>query len=710
MSPRPGWYTLFVAALGAALIGSACGSVHGNSNGSAGDAADAAAAGDDASAVLGGDGSLLALTISPQDPTMHITGPGSTLQFTALIGGNPTPASWTIDSALGTIDGTGLFTAKGVLGGSTMVDAQVGNQHADTLLTVDLTLGDNPGNVDPGTQTKLRGGGTADPAFAWLYPYDGTVFPRGIAPPLLQTGGTGFDAAMLHVQFSTLSYTGFYGPSTPGRIQLTPQLWKAISEGASASDTVSVQITKIHGGQVTGPITEHWTIAPGTLRGTVYYDSYNSVLAGNTGAIMSVRPGQTAKVVIAGCRVCHSVSADGSTLVAANEVPNATATDRVWDLQSNLAPLHDAPNRTWAFGALYPDGSRLLRFGVVPDSQAAGEYWSPNVRGLGQSGDLPSALFNPRTGAAIPAPGLDGQGLHMMMPTFAPDGKMVAFNHYDTGHGHTLAVMDFDATTNTFSNLRDIATVSSGYLGWPAFTPDDQYVIFAAGDNAEYDSVSDQPSVVPQPHSDLYVANVGSKTTAMANQLDGLTAAGQVYLPFGEAAEGHLNYEPTVLPEAVGGYFWVVFTSRREYGNTLNDPDPYNLNGQPGARKKLWVAAVDIASTVQTQAKIVPFDAAKDVTHPAFYLDGQELASGNMRGFWALDPCQNDGAGCATGDQCCSGFCRQTSGADGGTTFACTPAAGCAQEGERCTTAADCCGAQSGTQCIAGFCATTTPK
>ncbi len=30
-----------------------------------------------------------------------------------------------------------------------------------------------------------------------------------------------------------------------------------------------------------------------------------------------------------------------------------------------------------------------------------------------------------------------------------------------------------------------------------------------------------------------------------------------------------LNYEPTVLPVVSGGYAWVVFTSRRLYGNQL---------------------------------------------------------------------------------------------------------------------------------------------
>ena len=42
---------------------------------------------------------------------------------------------------------------------------------------------DNAGGVDPGTQTKLQGGGAGDATFKWLYPYDKTVFPRGLLPP-----------------------------------------------------------------------------------------------------------------------------------------------------------------------------------------------------------------------------------------------------------------------------------------------------------------------------------------------------------------------------------------------------------------------------------------------------------------------------------------------------------------------------------------------
>ena len=59
------------------------------------------------------------------------------------------------------------------------------------------------------------------------------------------------------------------------------------------------------------------------------------------------------------------------------------------------------------------------------------------------------------------------------------------------------------------------------------------------------------------------------------------------------AQDGFKNYEPTALPVAAGGYYWVVFTSRRSYGNTIDNSDPDNTppNVKP---KKLWVAALDI--------------------------------------------------------------------------------------------------------------------
>ena len=153
------------------------------------------------------------------------------------------------------------------------------------------------------------------------------------------------------------------------------------------------------------------------------------------------------------------------------------------------------------------------------------------------------------------------------------------------------------------------------------------------------------------------------------NELNGMDSTGQVYLPqlpqpisltctgdnvqVGGIDPSHeddvdLNYEPTVNPEASGGYVWVVFTSRRMYGSEATIPpfcsDPRGVNLITNiTTKKLWVAAVDLGATPGT-----------DASHPAFYLPGQELLAGNSRGFWVLEPCRANGQSCQSGDQCCN--------------------------------------------------------
>jgi hypothetical protein len=71
-----------------------------------------------------------------------------------------------------------------------------------------------------------------------------------------------------------------------------------------------------------------------------------------------------------------------------------------------------------------------------------------------------------------------------------------------------------------------------------------------------------------------------------------------------------------------------------------------------------------------------------------------------------VDPCEQNGATCLTGDQCCSGFCEDV---DGG--FVCgTQPPGCSGLTNKCTTASDCCGFSAGIQCIDGFCAQPNPQ
>jgi hypothetical protein len=284
-------------------------------------------------------------------------------------------------------------------------------------------------------------------------------------------------------------------------------------------------------------------------------------------------------------------------------------------------------------------------------------------------------------------------------PSFSPDGKKIAFAH---GKTSSIGVLDFDLVTTTFSNLVDVATSGVSTLSWPSITPDSKWVVYQDGNRTD-GYTYDQGGTPGK--GDLTIALLGGQSTAKLDAANGISN-GKPYLPFGDE-EAHMNYEPSILPILVGGYAWVVFDSRRQYGNTINDANPYasNLHSPPDGparRKKLWVAALDLVSGQPAMAT--------DISHPAFYLPGQELSSGNQHASWTLPPCQQNGMGCSSGDECCSGFCRQTN-ADGGMVFTCVPPqGGCAQEFEACTTSSDCCGANQGYACVNGHCARPIPK
>ena len=148
-----------------------------------------------------------------------------------------------------------------------------------------------------------------------------------------------------------------------------------------------------------------------------------------------------------------------------------------------------------------------------------------------------------------------------------------------------------------------------------------------------------------------------------------------------------LSFYPTMSPVAAGGYFWLFFTSRRTYGNILDVPVD-NIDS-----KKIWVTAINVETSAEVEGPI------EDRSHPAFYLPGQELDSGNVRAFASLDPCKQNGEPCESGVECCSGFCT-----DG----VCGPPQDCAEIDEGCQTAADCC--DESAECIAGFCAVPPPR
>ncbi len=705
-----------------------------------------------------------------------------TATFTATLDGQPVNAAWSVDRGdVGSVpsapSSSATFTPTGTTGGLVKITAGLNGQKIQRQLFVKLTAQQNGASAtNPAQQAQIAtgvpqltagggvggvggeglGGAVSDaPTIAalgapsgngsaqhltLLYPYDKTVFPRGLLAPLLMWDWSIGDADAVKIELATssgsFSWSGSFGrpailASTGGkfvRMPIPEDVWQMATDTAggpttgTAPDTLTVSLTVAKGGIGYGPVSETWKIAPGRLSGTIYYNSYGTKLAENYpgaiggdglfgGAVLSIRAGDTAPKLTAGngtmysgCRTCHSVAASGARLVVQHGENYSTSS--AYDL-GTAGAKETVMVGSAVFPGVYPDGSKALA--------PTGELFA-----------LPAAS------APIPTTGLTSVATNLGTPVFSADGKLVAFNPFVapaiTNPAQKLIVMAYDAATNAFSGnvvvADDTSKPAETRPGWPAFMPDGKSLVFHHQTAAGYDG--NGAGTLPtrkgaKAHISWTDVTDATKVTDL-NALNGKDASGTSYLPklaapinmscTGDAVQvGNIdadhgddvdvNYEPTVAPVAEGGYVWVVFTSRRMYGNEATIPpfcsDPRGVNLVTNITpKKLWVAAVDLGAAPGT-----------DASHPAFYLPAQELLAGNSRGFWVLDPCRSDGTSCASGDQCCNGYCEPN--ASGALVCSNTPPdSHCSSLSEKCTTVADCCDPTN--LCVNGFCSTSGPQ
>src|SRR6185312_7455303 len=453
------------------------------------------------------------LVIAPADQVM-MAAPGAmpTVQYTATINGQSVAPAWTIDRGeIGSIDvGSGLFTASGSIGGKATITATYLKETATTTVTVQLSQTQNgdpayppsgspgpggyggvggagPGGPASGGQTGVLGGApTADANVKMLYPYDGTVWPRGLLAPLLQwdPGARSFDAVMVKLHSKNFDYTGTFAKNATPFINLPipEDVWHTLAysnEGKGDDVAVALVFEDVSGATPTaiGPYTMTWHVAPGTLKGTVYYNSYGTALVKNSGtascaaadltkmpachednnnrtgpyfgaATLAIKPGTTDPVVAAGtttgapagstaagCRVCHAVSTNGSTLFTQQGASSGYQTSSSYALTNMNLEATVTPAINVAYPALAPDGTWFMSSsGTIASDSKSQAYTTAGVLEATQ-------------------PGMGNTGFTSFgggFPTFSPDGKHFAFAYMSSAGGanvadqKSLAVMDYD--------------------------------------------------------------------------------------------------------------------------------------------------------------------------------------------------------------------------------------------------------------------------
>jgi hypothetical protein len=483
---------------------------------------------------------------------------------------------------------------------------------------------------------------------------------------------------------------------------------------------MTVTLVLSAGGKAYGPITQTYPIALAPINGRVYYQAYATAFVRNSidrqgltswdqsrfgAATLSIDVGADAPRLVAGtdsdtsgagCRVCHSVSAYGDRMVVQHG-DNYTRTSS-YDLKNANAETVMTPDLKHAWSGLSPDGT----LGLANTEGVTGS----------NSNDAPTALYRMADGTVV-APAAGAQAItdfvtRMALPAFSPDGKHAAFTFVEGPsagaiggtNGKQLVSVDFDVATNGFSNPVKLWEAGNETFERPAYLtwmPGSDAVVF----QRRWDGHDDYSSWHGA-RSELWWVDMATRTAKRLDNVMGVAPDGSVYLPTGPNGHDHdetLSYDPSISPVPSGGYAWMVFMSRRLYGNVATS-DPFHSDPREHdthtpctsdqtnecyTTKKLWMAAIDLNAAPGT-----------DPSHPAFYIPGQEIKGTNSRPFFALQPCISDAGECSTGIDCCSGACY-----DG----YCRPPRQneCVKIGDKCTTTADCC-PDSNAQCIGGFC------
>ncbi|MFO0658979.1 MAG: dickkopf-related protein [Polyangiaceae bacterium] len=626
---------------------------------------------------VGGGGShtasdIASLVLDPPSATIEVNDGASTpVQFSVrpvytdgTTGSPINDAVWQVNPGgdIASTTAAGVVSATGTRGGVATLNVTSSGVSA----TADVTVNVHINKIDPAIttddQTALTGASQTDGATAWLYPYDNTVFPRGLlAPELMWNGSVAGDKMQVTLTGEHTSVNIFFIADGTGQYAMDQNLWVALTESGTGGP-VTVRVARIDSANNPSVVAnEHWSIASGSLRGTVYF------WAISPGRVLRIKPGATAPEDFmasdpyggTGCTTCHTVSANGKTLVMGNGDDPSDSDSNVFDLINNVTTASDR-GRKWAMPALSPDGKYAVLSGRPTFTG------DPNYSGF----------FDVATGQEIPGTGLDD--LTLDMPAFAPNGSRIAYIDHTT-RALSAVEVNLSGPTPQATNPHELIPFDGDGthdMNFPSVSPDGKWAVYHRG-------YQDTRSGLGR----LYMASL--ETPGLELPLS--FANGEVSpSPFVDPNRdvGH-TYEPNFAPIPAGGYYWVIFTSQRTYGNRLTAPAiVYDAANNPNSGvKQLWVVAI----------KQNP-QQGEDPSHAPFWLPGQALNNLNMRAFWALDPCREDGNTCETASQCCSGSCLS----DG--TCGVPPGQTCTPVGAACTTSADCCGAADGYTCVNGVC------
>lgn len=288
-------------------------------------------------------------------------------------------AAWGLDTLdRATVSNTGVVSLLSPLAGPMKVSAYV-QEFKDTAVVNVVVDATDVVEAPTGAVAKFASASSGADTATILYPYDGTVFPLALKPPVLQwdRGASGAaDAIKVSLVYPavgapTFSWSKIVAEASNTRFTFTRDQW-GFFERTAKGGTGKITLQRVVSGSLKSAISKTVTFASAPLRGKIFYTQY-----GGGSDIMRLDPGGDIPAVKAfstvnGCPVCHSMSADGSKFATSDAKWSTNAGISNVDAAGNLTVLSDFANpntpyangsndwRGFAWAPLTPDGKYIF--------------------------------------------------------------------------------------------------------------------------------------------------------------------------------------------------------------------------------------------------------------------------------------------------------------------------------------------------------------
>ncbi len=580
----------------------------------------------------GGDGSTGAferIEVEPPQASLVVPLGGSAQQVYQVFGvsaGQRTDITSTCALEISVIFGSasGATVTVGPHGGKTTVGVSCGGLAGSADLAVVLK-----GRVVTGGSTPPGAPGLFDAATAAMdpartpqvqYPFDRAVAPANIPPIEFQWTAAGND--LFHVALtSTFLDIDVYSSDLEAALGVAD--WSAVA-GSAAGGELGIAV---EGLLQADPTTRY--VSP-ALSITVSRDNVDKSAiyywASSQGNIMSQTFGSVGPPTLVkdDCTSCHSLSRAGSRLGYSRCVAN--------DCNNLYAGFmrYDPVAQAWTEPVNAND--KAIR-GSYTTFAPVGNPFPTDAQSLAivSMADGTLALYDPDTGTAVPS-NLNEVSTHgpgaprsALMADWSADGTRVVFastphpgQWIDLSDG-ALATMSYEYVggQHVFGEPQQLIsqpiTLPGGTYSnffFPSFSDDGKLIVFNGARSAWRNT-----QVAASAGQRLMLADAAGAWVTDLTALNGGTVDADITWP---------HWAPAQTTE----YYWIVFSSERDYGHRLTAANtaPSCLGNGVTQCKQIWIGAIS-KSKVATGTP-------GDPSTPPMWLPGQDIATNNISPFW----------------------------------------------------------------------------